>query len=115
MDRLRVAVVGMGGKGRQHTSILKSFHDVEIVAVCDPVKEARSSAAKEFNVEHQYETIEELLNNECLNAVFAATPPDLNAKTALPCLERGVNTFLEKPPGMTAAETLALQEASVRT
>jgi predicted dehydrogenase len=33
----------------------------------------------------------------------------------LPCLERGVNTLMEKPPGMSVAETTALRDAAART
>ena len=37
MARLRVALVGCGGRGRGHLALLKEFEDVELAAVCDPV------------------------------------------------------------------------------
>jgi len=115
MSKLQVAVVGAGGKGVQHIGILKSFTDVEIVAVCDPVEIARNSVGDEFRIPNRYSSIDELLDGGSLDAVFATTPPEYNGPVALACVSRGVNTFVEKPPGMTSVETIALRDAAVRT
>ena len=116
MARLKVAEVGTGKKGGQHMGILDSFDDVELVAVCDPVEKARNAAGDQFGVERRYADVGAMLDEEAnsLDAIFVATPPDLNAATALPCLERGVNTFLEKPPGLSSAETAGLRDAAAR-
>jgi virulence factor len=116
MSQLRVAVIGCGGRSRSsHLPFLRDAEDVELVAVCDPVEAARERAGEEFGVERRYASIEALLDAETLDAVFVAPPPHLNAVAALPCLERGVNTLLEKPPGVSVAETTALQDAAART
>ena len=112
MSKLRVAVIGCGGRGRGHTKILSQFDDTTIVAVCDPVEAARNNAADAFNIPNRYESIEALLDNETLDAIFVATPAHLNGEAALPCLEHGVHTLLEKPPGMSVAETVALRSAA---
>ncbi len=41
METLKAAVVGCGGRGKGHIRILKSFPDVELVAICDPVDPVR--------------------------------------------------------------------------
>ena len=115
MSKLRVAVIGCGGRGRGHIKILSQFDDTELVAVCDPIEAARNNAADQFNVSNRYESIEALLDSETLDAIFVATPAHLNGAAALPCFERGVHTLLEKPPGMSVAETIALQRAAART
>ena len=48
-----------------------------------------------------YADVEAMLDAEELAAAIVATPAHLNAEAALPCLERGVDTLLEKPPGMS--------------
>ena len=53
-----------------------------------------------------------MLDAEELAAAIVATPAHLNAEAALPCLERGVDTLLEKPPGMSLDQTRALKEAA---
>jgi predicted dehydrogenase len=116
MKQLRVAVIGCGGRSRSsHLPFLRDAEDVQLVAVCDPVEAARERAGEEYGVERRYASIEALLDSEALDAVFVAPPPHLNAVAALPCLERGVNTLLEKPPGMSVAETTALRDAALRT
>ena len=115
MSNLRVAVIGCGGRGRGHMKILSQFDDTDLVAVCDPVEAARNNAADAFNVPNRYESIDELLDSESLDAIFVATPAHLNGEAALPCFERGVHTLLEKPPGMSVSETVALRTAAEQT
>ena len=108
MSRLRIAEVGIRGKGSQHMEILSEFEEVELVAVCDTLPDVLESVGDKFGVKNRYSSVDQLLDAEKLDAVFVATPPEVNAPVALPCLQRGVNTFLEKPPGMTAAEAKEL-------
>ncbi len=115
MANLRVAVIGCGGRGRGHMKILSEFEDTDIVAICDPVESARNNAGDTFNISKRYGTIEALLDNETLDAVFVATPAHLNGEAAAPCLERGVNTLLEKPPGMHVQETINLRDTAKKT
>ena len=115
MSTLRVAVIGCGSRGRGHMKILSEFDDTTLVAACDPVEAARNDAADRFNIPNRYENIEALLDSETLDAIFVATPAHLNGEAALPCFERGVHTLLEKPPGMSVSETVALRSAAERT
>ena len=115
MANLQVAVIGCGGRGRGHMQVLSKFEDTDLVAVCDLVESARNSAGDTFNVSKRYDTIEALLDNETLDAVFVATPAHLNAEAAAPCLERGINTLLEKPPGMSVEETINLRDTAKKT
>ena len=94
---------------------MTDFEDVEVVALCDPVAAARDAVGDEFGVIRRYADVEELLDAEALDAVWVATPLHLNALVAQFCLERGINTFLEKPPGVTVTETQALRAAATRT
>lgn len=115
MANLRVAVIGCGSRGRGHMNILSDFEDTDLIAICDPIEEARNNAGDSFNISKRYDTIEAMLDNESLDAIFVATPAHLNAEAALPCFERGINTLLEKPPGMSVSETIVLRDTAKRT
>ena len=104
MDSVRVGVIGCGGRGRGHIRSLKEFEDVHLAAVCDPVVDIRESVCEEYGIDGQYGDVSAMLEGEALDAVFVAPPAHLNATLALPCLEAGVNTFLEKPPGLSLKE-----------
>ena len=89
MEKLRAAVVGCGARGRGHIRILKSFEDIDLVAVCDPVDEIRERRRGEFEVDKGYANLADLLSKEKLDAIVVATPPHLNAPVAMECLEAG--------------------------
>lgn len=115
MANLRVAVIGCGSRGRGHMQILSAFEDTDLIAICDPIEGARNNAGDAFNISKRYETIEAMLDNESPDAIFVATPAHLNGEAALPCFERGINTLLEKPPGMSVSETIVLRDTAKRT
>ena len=112
MANIPVGLIGCGGRGRGHVRALHELEDVELVAVCDPVAANREQVGDEYSVERRYADVEAMLDAEELAAAIVATPAHLNAEAALPCLERGVDTLLEKPPGMSLDQTRALKEAA---
>ena len=112
---IRVAVIGCGGRGRDELRKLSTFEDVELAAVCDPVPEALAQAADEHGIERRYESIEKMLDAGGIDAAMVTTPAHFNAPSALPCLEAGLHTLLEKPPGMHVEETIQLREAAERS
>ena len=112
MANIPLGLIGCGGRGRGHVRALHALADVELVAVCDPVAASREQVGDEWGVEHRYAEVEAMLDAEELAAAIVATPAHLNAEAALPCLERGIDTLLEKPPGMSLDQTRALKEAA---
>ena len=112
MPNLKVAVVGCGSRGRNHMELVSEFADADLVAICDPVQASLDLRGEEFQVEHRFLNLDDLLNGEELDAVITAPPAHLNAQVALPILNRGIHTLLEKPPGLNAAETRELRDAS---
>ena len=115
MERIRVGVIGAGGKARQHMGFMKAFEEVEFAALCDPQEEERNITGEEFHIGARFADIDEMLESTQLDAALVATPPELNAPAAQACLERGIHTLLEKPPGMTVAETRELRDTAART
>ena len=115
MSKLRAAVIGVGPRGLNHLEAIDAFDDVTLAAVCDPSDEARRSVAAKYAPEASYASVDEMLDAETLDAVIVAVPPHLNAAAALPCLRRGVNTMLEKPPGLSTPETEELRDAAAAT
>ena len=112
MANIPVGLIGCGGRGLGHVRALHALTDVELVAVCDPVAANREQVGDEYNVERRYADVEAMLEAEELTVAIVATPAHLNAEAALPCLERGIDTLLEKPPGMSLDQTRALKEAA---
>ncbi len=115
MDELRVALIGCGGRGRGHARHFAAIDGAAMAAVCDPDNERSSAAAAELGGVAAYASPERMLEAESPDAVVVAVPPEFNAPVAHVCLEAGVATLLEKPPGLHVAETRRLLEASERS
>jgi predicted dehydrogenase len=111
---LRVAMVGCGPRAHHHARLLDRMTGVRLEAVCDPLASPRRTMAEEFGIGRRYERIERMLDAAALDAVLVNVPPHLNAEAAMVCLEAGIDTLVEKPPGLHVAETRALRAAAER-
>ncbi|MCY3712947.1 MAG: Gfo/Idh/MocA family oxidoreductase [Gemmatimonadetes bacterium] len=109
---LNAALIGCGSRGRGHLETMKAFDDLQFVAVCDPVEDLRNRVAEENAVPRRYEDIGDMLAKEELDLAVIATPAHLNGQCALPVIQAGVHTLLEKPPGLSGAETEGLRDAA---
>jgi predicted dehydrogenase len=104
---LRIAVVGAGGRSRAHCRALSAVEGATLGAVCDVVPERAASAAEEFGADATYTDHGELLAAEAerTDAVYVVTPPGRMDPVVSDCLQAGLHTFAEKPPGVTADQT----------
>jgi len=96
---LRGALIGFGFiQSKGHVPAYLNRPDVKIVAVAD-FCEARRGAAQEALPEARVYTDHEILleQEEGLDFVDIATPPNAHAEIALAALERGIHVLCEKP------------------
>ncbi len=97
---LRVAVVGLGGIGKTHTRCYDANPDAQLVALCDLLPERVDPVAKQYGVA-AYHDIDEMLNNEELDAVSVATAGTENGshhyEPTMRLLEAGKHVLVEKP------------------
>jgi predicted dehydrogenase len=106
---VRVAVIGVGHLGQHHVRLLSSMDGVELSGICDSnVTRAQEVAAK-FAVSVVGDS-SELLGH--VDAVTVAVPTVAHLDTALPFLQAGVATLIEKPIAPTLADADRLVEAA---
>ena len=115
MAELKVGIVGCGGRGRGHARHIAGLEGARLEAVCDPAAALRGAVAAEFGIPHQYDAPRRMLAAGPLDAVVVSVPPEFNFAVALVCLEAGIDTLVEKPPGLRVAETRQLQAAAERS
>jgi predicted dehydrogenase len=72
-ENLRVAVVGLGKMGLLHTSILNTFPNVELTALCEKSSLIRKFCKKVFDDVHIMDDLTKLSNLD-LDIVYVATP-----------------------------------------
>ena len=99
-DRIRIAVIGTGGRGQYLIRTLKRIapDEIQFVAVCDIYDVRRSQAAEiaNDNVE-QYVDYEPTLRRNDVDAVIIATPDHWHGVMATEALNAGKDVYVEKP------------------
>jgi predicted dehydrogenase len=101
MNKLRTAVIGCGHLERIHARLANTLPELEVVAVVDPVREAREALGKELNVPAVADYREAAYH---LNAAFVVTPTREHHAVARDLLHQGVHVFVEKPITLTATD-----------
>ncbi|WP_214711814.1 MULTISPECIES: Gfo/Idh/MocA family protein [unclassified Exiguobacterium] len=101
---MRIGIIGTGG-------IAKTAHipqyiaaGADVVAVMNRTRERGEAVAEQFGIERVYETVEEMLVTEQLDAVSVCTPNALHKAQVIAALEAGCHVLCEKPPAISARE-----------
>lgn len=115
MGTIRVGIAGLGANSRlQHVPKLKACDDVEIVGVVNRRPESTAAAAQEFGIPRTYETWEQLVADDEIDAVVISTWPYLHCPITLAALEVGKHVLTEARMAMNADEAHQMLEASRR-
>lgn len=108
MNRLRVAVIGVGALGRHHARILSEMDGVHLVAVAD----SHADRGLEIAAKHHSTWVADyrkLLDKDQIDAVSVAVPTFAHREVAGAFLELGIPVLVEKPlaGNLTHARELA--------
>jgi len=76
-------------------------------------RDAKKAAdyAHRHGIAHSYSDAEALMDQEGLDAIYIATPPDSHADYAIAALKKGFNVYVEKPVTRNATEARQIAEA----
>jgi predicted dehydrogenase len=100
-DDIRVAVVGINGRGGSHIGAFRDMQGVRVAALCDVDKKVLASRAKSFTDKNQkvdtYVDIRELLNNKDIDAISIATTNHWHSLATIWACQAGKDVYVEKP------------------
>lgn len=104
---IRLAVVGMGKIAHdQHLPAIAASSNVDLVATVS--RQGGSVNGRPF-----FHDVRDLADSGiAVDAVALCTPPQARRAIAEYAIEQGWHVFLEKPPGATLAEVVALRDAA---
>src|SRR5262245_48341900 len=98
---IRVAVVGFGGRGRDHIGGFSELSGVRLVALCDVDRHILDREAKRCadagKPVQSYTDIRKLLENKDVDVVSIATPNHWHALAAIWAIQAGKDVYVEKP------------------
>lgn len=108
---VRVAVVGVGHLGQHHARLLASLDSVELVGICDTNRARAGEIAAKFGGQI-FADSRELLTR--VDAVTVAVPTVSHVDVALPFLDAGIATLVEKPIAASVQDADRLVNAAER-
>ena len=111
VNRVRVAVIGVGHLGRHHARILAALPDVHLSAVVDIDRDRAAAVAAASGATAAYD-YRDVLGR--VDAVTLAVPTELHHQIAIAFLEAGTPVLVEKPMARTLSEADAIVGAAER-
>ena len=111
---MKYALIGCGRISPNHVMAAKN-NGLDIVAVCDIVRENAEDKILKFDLDPQqvkvYEDYHELLEKERPELVAVCTESGKHAAIALDCIAAGCNVIIEKPIALSLADADAIIKA----
>ena len=108
---MKIAFAGTGYINKVHARAAQ-VAGLELAAIVNHKKDSMIEFGKQFNIARQYETVEELLKDQNVDALVVSTPNYLHAPQTIAALKAGVHVMVEKPMAMNAAEAEQMCEAA---
>ncbi len=110
----RAAVIGIGGIGVWHGTMIRDTNRIELAAVCDVNPAMKARAEEHLKGVPFYGTVQELLANEPLDVASVVVPHYLHKEIGVQLLDAGINVVVEKPMATNYADCRAMIEAAKR-
>ncbi len=106
MEKLKIGVIGLGGRGQSMTSVLARMKDVEILAVCDGYKDRAEKGGSIAKKDHPLVTTDykEVLAIPEIRAIMIFTSWESHIPLAIEAMKAG------KDVGMEVGGAYALQD-----
>ena len=101
-DRVRVGLIGLGGRGNAHLGSYLQIPGSQLAAICDVNQAARERANARITKAGQDKAVEfsdmrKLFDSKDIDAVSMATPNHWHALGAIWAMAAGKDTYCEKP------------------
>jgi len=110
-DKLNIALIGVGGRGRANTSGVKSEN---IVALCDVEEKNLAAAASQFPRAKTYVDWRKCVDQKDLDAVVCSTTDFTHAFVSVWAMNRGLSVYCEKPLGNSVEEARVVRETYLK-
>ncbi|MGO4937873.1 Gfo/Idh/MocA family protein [Fundicoccus sp. Sow4_H7] len=105
MKRIKLAFVGVGSISDIYLkNLTEVFKQLEVVGVCDLVRERAEAAAEKYRIPRVYADLEELLADPEVEIVLNLTRPYEHYVVTKAALEAGKHVYTEKPLAATVEE-----------
>jgi len=115
-DRLVIAAIGAGGKGKDDLKNFFGSGKVDVAALCDVDETQAADSVKKYAKAVYYKDFREMLDKEHkhIDAVSVSTPDNTHAVAATAAMSLGKHVYVQKPMTHDIFEARTLTEAAKR-
>lgn len=113
MQKINVAVIGLGGMGKTHVDAAKSSPFVDRIYGFEPDEQRRNTRAAELGIIPA--TMEEIMGNSSISLVYIASVNEMHVPQAILALQSNKAVLCEKPMGLSLQEAAALIKVQKET
>lgn len=111
---IRIAVIGLGNKGRQHARVFRELPGARVVALCDIDPGRLAEQVTQFDGVFSHTDPRRILERDDVDAVVIATPDHWHALLAVWACEAGKDVYVEKPISHNIWEGRKIVEAAAK-
>jgi predicted dehydrogenase len=116
MNKVRWGIIGCGDVTEKKSGpAFNKVSNSSLVAVMRRDGEKVKDYAMRHNVPKWYTDVEQLINDEEVNAIYVATPPVFHEEYSVMALRAGKPVYVEKPMAMNAASAERMTNVSQQT
>ena len=103
MEKIRHAIIGVGGIGKEHARVAHELNEFELIAVSDIDEKVAKDIGEKYHVKW-YKDYIEMIEKEKPDSVSICTPHFLHKDMAINAMKYGVNVLVEKPMAVTVKQ-----------
>src|ERR1022692_1765651 len=116
-SRVRVAVLGVNGRGTDHIRGFNALPNAEVVMLCDPDRNLLAERAEQFETKYHRKVqteqdLRKVFDNKEIEAVSIATPNHWHALATIWACHAGKDVYCEKPACYNLFEGRAMEAAA---
>lgn len=113
MDKIKWGIIGCGDVTEMKSGPAFSLvPNSELIAVMRRDAEKASDYAQRHGVPKWYSNVDDLINDQDVNAIYIATPPNAHAELTIKALKAGKPVYVEKPMALNYDQCKQMIEAS---
>lgn len=116
-DTIRVAVLGVNGRGQSHFNGFQPLKNVQVTTFCDPDLDIANQRASEFEAKHGHrpavvQDLRKVMEDKDIDVISIAMPNHWHTLAAIWACQNGKDVYVEKPATHTLAEGRSLIAAA---
>lgn len=115
MEKVNLAIVGVGDFGLLHIKAVKQNPQANLAAICSRTPEKLKKLCEEYSIPNWFTDLDEMLSLPGLDGVIIATGEDTHYPFTKKAVDRGKHVLLEKPVCLNMRDAHALVELERRS